>query len=657
MSGTASVGGLISGIDTNSMLDKLYELSQAPVRRLQAKQDTLRAQSAAWSQLESTLQAFRTSALALSTPRAFHLQKASITRADLVSATATASAQPGSYTFSVERLAQSHQIASQGYADIDRTEVGSGTISIAVGEGNAIPIAVDGFTLAELRDAINGADAGVRAAIINDGSSSPYRMILTSETGGIAGQMQVSTSLSGGSAPAFADLQAAQNAEIKLGSGAGAITVTSSSNRVQGAIPGVTLDLLEAEPGVPVLLTLSQDTAAVQKQITDFVDAYNAAVDFFSFQFHCDPDTGETGLLFTDPRLQALQRDLGAAVTNEVMGITGGSRALAAIGVRTLSDGKLSVDSAALASALATRPDDVARVLAAWGEPTDAAVSYLTSSEDTVPSGSQGWAVEITQAATRARVTAGVAQVGALDADEALTIGGITINLTSGMTQAEVLAAINAHESETGVSASVTGADGTGVGSYLTLTRTGYGSIFHISAGSGRSNQSGVSSGFGNLTVTEGNPLGEAGLGSGAAGQDVQGTIGGEIASGSGQTLTGAAGASKGLSLLVTANVPGSYGKVVFTIGAAASALGLTISATDTTDGTIAAAQSSLESRLADMDEEVARLRATADQENERMRTAFARMETALGKFQAQSQYLSGQFTQIANNGPGASKG
>jgi flagellar capping protein FliD len=121
--------------------------------------------------------------------------------------------------------------------------------------------------------------------------------------------------------------------------------------------------------------------------------------------------------------------------------------------------------------------------------------------------------------------------------------------------------------------------------------------------------------------------------------------------------LTGAAGASKGLALLVTANAPGSYGKVVFAIGAAAAALGLTISATNTVDGTIAAAQSSLESRIADMDEEVARLRATADQESERMRTAFARMETALGKFQAQSQYLSGQFTQIANNGAGANKG
>jgi flagellar hook-associated protein 2 len=657
MSGTASVGGLISGIDTNSMLDKLYEVSRAPVRRLQAKQNMLRAQLAAWSQLESTLQAFRASALALSTPEAFHAQKATITRLDLADATATASAQPGSYTFTVERLAQSHQIASQGYADIDRTEVGSGTISIAVGEGEAVPIAVDGFTLAELRDAINGADAGVRAAIINDGSSSPYRLIVTSETSGAPGQMLVETSLSGGSAPAFADLQAAQDAEIKLGSGAGAITVTSSSNRVQWAVPGVTLDLLKAEPGAPVLLTLSQDAAVVQKQITDFVDAYNAAVDFFASQFYYDPDTGETGLLFADPRLEALQRDLGAAVTNEVMGLTGGSRALAAIGVRTLSNGKLSVDSAALASAFAAKPEDVARVFAAWGEPTDAAVSYLTSGEDTRPSGSQGWAVEITQAATRARVTAGVAQVSALDADETLTVGGITINLTTGMTQAQVLAAINAHESETGVSADATGADGTGVGNYLTLTRTGYGSVFHIGAGSTRSNQSGVSSGFGSLTVTEGSPTGEAGLGSGAAGRDVQGTIGSEAATGAGQMLTGAAGASKGLALLVTANTPGSYGTIVFTMGAAAAALGLTISATDTVDGTIAAAQSSLENRVANMDEEVSRLQATADRENERMRAAFARMERALGQFQAQSQYLSGQLSQIANSGPGASKG
>ena len=654
MSSTASVGGLISGIDTNSMLDKLYEISQAPIKRMQARQDTLRARSAAWSMLEAQLLSFRTSALPLANGSGFRVQRAAVNRPDLVAATASSDAVPGSYTFSVEKLAQSHQVVSQGFADTTQVEVGSGTISIKLGDGDATVIAVDGFTLAELRDAINAADPGVSAAIVNDGSSSPYRLVLTSKTGGLAGHMQVETSLNGGTTPTFNDLQAAQDAEIKLGSGAGAITVTSSSNRVEGAIPGVTIDLLGADPGALVSITLSRDTAAIQSRIGDFVETYNAIVHFFAEQFHYDPETDQSGALFADRRLESLQRDLGAAIGEQVIGLAGGSRALADIGVRTLSDGTLSIDSAALAIALSDRPDEVASVFAAAGQTSNPMVTYLTATTDTTASGTAGWAVDITQAATPSRVTAGAAQTASLDADEALTIRGVTITLTAEMTQADVIAAINEHQDETGVAASATGADGSGAGSYLTLTRAAYGAAYHVDATSTRSNQTGNSSGIGSLAVSDENPVGEGGLGMGAAGQDVQGTIGGEAATGSGQRLTGSAGPSKGLALLVTADAPGAYGTAIFTVGAAEAAFRAALWATDSTSGTIAAAQTEITDLVGDMDQEIGRLQATVDQENERMKAAFARMERALGQYQAQSEYLAGQIEQMQRSAPGA---
>ena len=650
MSSTASVGGLISGLDTNSILDQLAKVAQAPIRRLQSRQDQLKQQSVVWSQLQAGLLAFRASAVSLATLEAFRTQKASVNHADLAAAAASSSAQPGSYTFSVERLAQSHQIASQGYADIDHTEVGSGTISITVGEGGATPIAVDGYTLAELRDAINSANAGVTAAIINDGSSSPYRLIITSKTSGLAGQMDVETSLGGGSAPSFAELQAAQDAEVILGTGAGAITVTSSSNRVEGAIPGVTIDLLASDPGVPVTLTVSRDHSAVQQQVAGLVDAYNAVIDFLAEQLRYDPDTGASGTLFGDYRLELLQVDLGQAMTDEVLGITSGSRALSDIGIRMLSDGKLSLDTNALAAALADGLDDVAQVFAAIGKTTNPEVTYLTSSADTMPSGAAGWEVDVTQAATRSRVTAGAAQGAPLDADETLTIRGRAISLAAGMTQAEVIAAINAHQSETGVAASATGADGTGTGTYLTLTRTAYGSTYHIEAVSSRSNQSGSSSGIGSVSVTDDGAAGEAGLGSGAIGLEVQGTIGGEAATGSGRQLKGSAGTSKGLAIMVAATAPGSYGKVTFTLGAAASASRAAALATDATDGTIGDAQKGISDEIGRLDQEIGQTQETIDAENARMKAAFTSMEQALARYQSISQYISGQVAQMAKN-------
>jgi flagellar hook-associated protein 2 len=656
MSGTSSIGGVISGLDTNSILDKLSQISQAPVKRLQAQQDTLRAKSAAWSQLEARLLLLRASAAPLASGSAFRAQNVALSRPELAAATASSDAVSGSYTFSVERLAQSHQIASQGFADTTETEIGSGTISLKVGDVYPTVITVDGFTLSELRDAINAADAGVSAAIVNDGSSTPYRLVLTSKTSGMTGGMQVEASLGGGTAPVFADLQTAQNAEIRLGSGPGAITVTSSSNRVEGAIPGVTIDLLNSSPGAPVSVSLSRDTSGIQKQVSDFVVSYNAIVDFFAAQFSYSPDTNESGTLFADYRLESLQSELSFAITGQITGVGVGAqlRSLADIGLRTLSDGKLSLDTTALTAALNANPDGVARVFARVGTTTNPAVMYVSSTTDTMASGAAGWEVEITQAATRARVTAGGAQAGALDANETLTVRGTAIELTAGMTQADVIAAINAHQRETGVAARATDANGLGTGNYLTLTQVSYGSAHHLDAVSTRSNGSGSSSGMGNLSVSDQNAVGEGGLGTGAAGTDVQGTIGGEAATGSGQRLTGISGAPKGLALLVTGDAPGSYGTVTFTVGGAENAFRAAFAATSGDTGTIRSAQTEIGDLITNLDGGIVQAQATADQETERMKTAFARMEAALGQYQTQSQYLTGQIQQMRNASGGA---
>ncbi|MCK4299625.1 MAG: hypothetical protein KAX80_08825, partial [Planctomycetes bacterium] len=211
MAGIASIGGLVSGIDTNSILDQLYQVARAPIRRLEAKKETLNQSSVAWTQLEVRLINFRTNAALLNTSLGFRLYRAATSHPDLVTATSSSSAVAGTYTFTVDALAQTHQLKTQGYADTDQIEVGSGTITITVGDGDPTVIDVDNFTLAELRDAINSGEAGVSAAIINDGSdTNPYRLILTSQTSGLDGDVDIQVSLAGGTAPTFSDLQAAQ---------------------------------------------------------------------------------------------------------------------------------------------------------------------------------------------------------------------------------------------------------------------------------------------------------------------------------------------------------------------------------------------------------------------------------------------------------------
>ncbi len=653
MSANISIGGLISGIDTNSMLDQLYQVAQAPINRLQSRKEALNQKSVAWSQFEALLLSFRTLSVQLATPAGFELCSAAVSHSDLVTASVGSNAVPGTYTFTIQALAQTHQIVSQGYADTDVTEVGSGTISITVGEADPVVVDVDNFTLEELRDAINGSSAGVRAAIIDDGGgASPYRLVLTSETSGTVGEMDVTVDLTGGTAPTFfSDMQPAQDAQIQLGSGAGAITISSSSNTVSGAIPGVTLNLLAADPATPVTLTVARDEAAIQARIEDLVAAYNEVVDFFADQFYFDSETGHMGTLFGDFRLQGLQQDLARSLGNAVVGATGEFHSLSELGVRVQSTGKLSVDTSTLAGALASNFEDVIALFAAVGRTTHSDVSFLTGTSDTQPSGAAGWAVEITQVATQTRVTAGVAQTEALAADETLTINGVNVSLSAGMTQSEVVDAVNAMQDQTGVVASATNGDGQGTGNYLTLTRLPYGSAYHIQAVSTASNQGGGNtSGVGTTTVTEENPAGESGTGTGAAGLDVEGTIGGQECEGAGRRLTANAGDPEGAALLITGTSTGSYGYVYFTVGAAEAAFRVCLSATDTVDGTIARAQDYLDDTMDEIDEEIARLQELIDKEQERLRASFVAMERALAQFESQSQFLANQIAQMQAN-------
>jgi len=653
MSGSLSIGGLISGIDTNTLLDQLYEVAQAPIRRLESRKQGLNQKSAAWSQFEALALTFRGLAVQLATPTGFRLYSATVSHGELVSASLGSNATPGTYTFTIQALAQTHQLVAQGYADTDETSVGTGTVTIAVGGGEDVVVDVADLTLAGLRDAINKAEAGVNAAIINDGSAtSPYRLVLTSKTSGLDGEMAVTVDLAGGTAPSFSEMEAAQDAQVQLGSGAGAVTISSGSNTISGAIEGVTLNLLAVDAATPVMLTVSRDTAAVQGRIEAFVAAYNEAVDFFAAQFDFDPDTGWAGVLFGDYRLEGLQHDLARSVGNAIVGAMGGFASLSQIGIRVQANGRLMVESSTLASALSGSFDDVVGVFAARGAATHDDVTYLTGTSETQPSGAAGWAVEITQAATRSRVTAGVAQTAALAVDETLTINGVNVSLSAGMTQSEVVAAINAVDDQTGVVAAATGADGEGTGDYLTLTRGAYGSAYHVEAVSTVSNQGGggAASGIGTTTVTEEAPLGESGAGTGAAGLDVAGTIDGEECTGAGRRLKAEAGDPTGLSLLVTGTSAGSYGVVNFTVGAAESAFRVCLSATDTVDGTVARAQDYLADTMDDIDAEIVRLQELIEHEQERLRASFVAMERALAQFQSQSQFLASQMAQMQAN-------
>ena len=175
------------------------------------------------------------------------------------------------------------------------------------------------------------------------------------------------------------------------------------------------------------------------------------------------------------------------------------------------------MDETALNQALNENPTGVLTLFTSYAEGPDG-VTYVSSQPGTKPSGPDGYSLEITQAATQAHVTAGAAMSGPLAADETLTVNGVSVTLTAGMTQAQVAAAINAASNRTGLHASFTGSGGVDAGNYLTLTSAGYGSSPAIAAVSSLSNGQSGTTGLGQLLVTQQDYAGESGAGTGAAG-------------------------------------------------------------------------------------------------------------------------------------------
>ncbi len=189
-----------SGINYTAILNALEQALSAPITLMQAQETPLNNQLSAWQSIGSDVSALSSSASALGQPSLFQTYTAVSSNASVATATASSSAIPGTYNFTVNQLAQASEIASQGIANTSTTTVGTGTFGITVnGTLTNVSVTSSNDTLSGLAQAINNAGAGVSAAVISDGSSNnPYRLVLTSNTTGTNSAISISNGLTGG---------------------------------------------------------------------------------------------------------------------------------------------------------------------------------------------------------------------------------------------------------------------------------------------------------------------------------------------------------------------------------------------------------------------------------------------------------------------------
>ena len=177
-------GGLATGLDTNAIIEQLMEIERLPVDRLETDRSWFTTRQQAYTSFDTKLTSFLSRIEDLGSSDDLLKKSVTSTSEDFFSVSADTDALAGtSYQIEVVSLAQVQKSVSQGYADKSAHGFSLGELTLTVGDNEALTITIDetNNSLAGVVQAINDADAGVNASIINDGTDSPYRLVLTGE--------------------------------------------------------------------------------------------------------------------------------------------------------------------------------------------------------------------------------------------------------------------------------------------------------------------------------------------------------------------------------------------------------------------------------------------------------------------------------------------
>lgn len=425
--------GIGSGLDVNGIVTQLMAVEKQPLTALDTKEAGFQAKLSAYGSLKGAVASVQSAARALKSSSLYGAMSAASSNTSVLSASANTAAQAGSYTLKVIAKAQAQAISSQAFSDLS-TDIGTangklkielgtftaqvgtaqvgtaqvGTPESSPGAGDASPdyapaspdyvpassnYAPGGFSadpaktavtidiasatssLTDIRDAINAANAGVKANLVYVGSAG-YKLTVTSnetgatsaikltamDTNGVAltdntglAKLSFDPTKTAGAGNEFSISTVAQDASFTVDG----LALTRSSNTVSDAITGVTLslgNLLDTN----TTLTISKDTASIQSALASFVKTYNDLNSQLRDLTAYNQDTNRGSVLTGDSGARGLQSALRDMITYRRAGGTGIAHSLSDLGVSMQRDGSLLFNTTKLATALTSSTTDVA---------------------------------------------------------------------------------------------------------------------------------------------------------------------------------------------------------------------------------------------------------------------------------------------------------
>jgi len=670
---TISAAGIGSGLDVKSILNQIVEAERAPTEnRLNLKEAILQAELSAFGSIKSSVSTFQASLGNLKSASLFNSSKASVSNSDVLTASAVSTAQEGDYNVEVKNLANAHSLASISFDELDDV-IGSGTLTFNFGttdydpgtdfvtaddtytsftqntERSSESVVIDNTnnTVTGMRDAINDADIGVSASIVDTGSG--YRLLISSDQQGLDNSLQITVDEGGdaaddidatglsvlafnSSATNIEQTQAAQDSEITVNG----LTVFRENNIISGAVPGVTLNLKTTDVGNPVQVSVNNTNVQEAKTtIGSFVSAFNELSAVFTSLTKYGGEDSESGILLGDTTsrniVQQIRQEMSGFIAN------GGSfNSLSSIGITTNRDGSLNLDSAALGEALEDDFDSVAQLFYANGSTSDSSVIYENSTGATQEG---DYSISISALATQGQLISqavtGPITIDASNNEFSIMVDGVSsgeISITQSVYNdldelaQEIENRINNDSVLQQRGANVSVAYDSGA---FQIVSTSYGTDSSVSIALQND-----SLGF-NDNATSNNGI------------DVAGTIGGQVAEGSGRFLTGTGPSTSGLALEITGSTTGTQGSVTFSRGMASS-LDSLLSQFLSAGGQLTAKTDSLDEQIKDISGQRTELNERVAQVEARYRKQFVALDLLMGQLSTTSDYLTQQLDSLA---------
>ncbi len=342
-----SVDGLVSGLDTTSLISQLVQAEAAPQAQLKTKLSTTTASATAYRAVNSRFDAVRAAAEALTKPETWSAAKAT-SSSPTVTASVGTSPQPGTLTFAVTQTAAVHSVHSDTtWKATDATGLGPRLEVYDAAGASAGFIDITGTTVADAVTAINKSSFGLSAAAVKVGTDA-YRLQVTATASGagkkfdLAGDFSVSTT--------------GRDAKLTVGT-VTTYDVVSPTNTFTDLLPGTSFTVSKADTATPVTVDVTADPQAVAGKVKALVDAVNNALS--GVKTYTAADGGPTAVLKGDSGLSVLASSLRSAVSFGV----GDDGSPNRTGIQLTKDGTVAFDQARFVAALQADPGLARRIV------------------------------------------------------------------------------------------------------------------------------------------------------------------------------------------------------------------------------------------------------------------------------------------------------